>query len=137
MLKIFGSKIIERHKPKSFAFCPPYIFSFKSSFSFFGLAVTTETKNFTEKKSKFTDHYTLSKVILLKPIFPAKCLAFVQVQIQFGYKSYCLNMWLHRKYLKARFLLTHYSPVLLFYTPWKHQKVFWCFRGVQKSNTGL
>ena len=26
--------------------------------------------------------------------------------------------------------LTHYSPVLLFYTPW-------CFQGVNKSNTGL
>ena len=28
---------------------------------------------------------------------------------------------------------SRYSPVLLFYTPWKHQKnlkAFWCFRGV-------
>ena len=35
-----------------------------------------------------------------------------------------------------QFRLIHYSPVLLFYTPWKHQKtfrfseVFWCFQGV-------
>ena len=35
--------------------------------------------------------------------------------------------------------LTHYSTVLLFYTPWKHQKTFTCsdvFRGYQ-SNTGM
>ena len=34
--------------------------------------------------------------------------------------------------------LTPYSPVLLFYTPWKHQnlKVFWCFQGYRKATPG-
>ena len=32
-------------------------------------------------------------------------------------------------------LLNHYSPVWLFYNPWKHQKT--CFQGLQKSNTRL
>ena len=35
--------------------------------------------------------------------------------------------------------LTHYSPVLLFYTPWKHQKIFRfsdVFRGYRKAMPG-
>ena len=35
--------------------------------------------------------------------------------------------------------LTHYSPVLLFYTPWKHQKTFRfsdVFRGCRKATAG-
>ena len=31
--------------------------------------------------------------------------------------------------------LTHYSPLLLFYTPWKHQKTF-VFRGHRKATPG-
>ena len=33
-------------------------------------------------------------------------------------------------------LLTHFSPVSHFYTPWK-PLVFWRFQGVQKYDTGL
>ena len=36
-------------------------------------------------------------------------------------------------------VLTHYSPVLVFYTPWKHQKIFRfsdIFRGYRKATPG-
>ena len=47
-------------------------------------------------------------------------------------KKYKLWAW-------AYFLLTHYNPVLLFYTPWKHQKTFRfpdVFRGYRKATPG-
>ena len=40
---------------------------------------------------------------------------------------------------KSCFRLTHYSPMLLFYTPWKHKKTFRfsdVFRGYIKATTG-
>ena len=42
-------------------------------------------------------------------------------------------------YLQTQSTLTHYSPVLLFYTPWKHQKTFRfsdVFRGYRKATPG-
>ena len=42
-------------------------------------------------------------------------------------------------YLQTQSTLTHYSPVLLFYTPWKHQKTlrfFYVFRGHRKTTPG-
>ena len=41
---------------------------------------------------------------------------------------------------EKRSYLTHYSPVLLIYTPWKHLKTFrfsYILKGVSISNTGL
>ena len=69
---------------------------------------------------------------------------------------YCwqFNIWMsptcfHRKnkcifeqnfeWFLEKFLLTHYSPVLLFFTPWIHQKTFRfsdVFRGYRKATPG-
>ena len=41
--------------------------------------------------------------------------------------------------LMQKFLLTHFSPVSHFYTPWKRQKIkgFLTFSGGKKCDTGL
>ena len=44
------------------------------------------------------------------------------------------GIFLNQKFIDRPFpILTHYSPVLLIY----NLKVFWCFQGVQMSNTRL
>ena len=39
--------------------------------------------------------------------------------------------------LKHLTTLTHYSPVLLFYTPWKHQKTFRFSKGIEKQHRAV
>ena len=39
-------------------------------------------------------------------------------------------MWSNDVAVSTESLLTHFSPVSHFYTPWKRQKVFWRFQGV-------
>ena len=49
-------------------------------------------------------------------------LNFLQFNKKFISRSYTLFYEQRRFQLSLSFCLTHYSPVLLFYTPWKHQK---------------
>ena len=68
----------------------------------------------------------------------------LKIYTQFFSCSVLINFWNNfldllmtlAKYIF--FYLTYYSPVLLFYIPWKYQKkISWCFQGVWKINTGL